>query len=281
MNSEQIDIYVYLCGGFDRREQMLLQGAFKLSTTRSKVYHLWQEEDISDENLPTLFLVNDTEAGWNEYRETLDNFGLEEAVTLSIGEKESCELANSVANAHYCRPILVSRLLSSLDSLVIQEMHSIPEGVISDQHSLDPEQLARISEQAGEAVLNGPSRGRILVVDDSNSVRTMMGVQLAMRGYLVEFAEDGENALTMVRDKQYDLIFLDVMLPGMDGYEACRLMKKQLKVEQPVVMLTSRSGSIDKLRGTLSSCDGYLTKPLSNDELSEALEKYLPEAVMQ
>ena len=80
----------------------------------------------------------------------------------------------------------------------------------------------------------------------------------------------------MARQKEYDLFFLDVMLPGMDGYDVCRHLKKDYKVRGAVVMLTSRASRIDKMRGILlADADDYLTKPLTTEDLNATLTKYL------
>jgi len=103
----------------------------------------------------------------------------------------------------------------------------------------------------------------------------MMEVRLLKEGYAVDFAETGEEALLKTRSRTYDLIFLDVMLPGISGYDVSRQMKKDIRVTAPVVMLTGKTSRVDKLRGTLASADAYLTKPLAIDSLNETLKRYL------
>ena len=120
-----------------------------------------------------------------------------------------------------------------------------------------------------------PSAKKILVVDDSESVRKMMEMRLVKKGFAVDFALTGEEALTKAREQVYDLIFLDVMLPGISGYDVSRHLKKEIQVRAPVVMLTGKTSRLDKLRGTLASADAYLTKPLTLDSLNETLQRYL------
>jgi twitching motility two-component system response regulator PilG len=103
----------------------------------------------------------------------------------------------------------------------------------------------------------------------------MMEVRLVKKGYAVDFATTGEEALTKAREHADDLIFLDVMLPGIDGFDVSRVLKRNIRVQAPVVMLTGKTSRIDKLRGTLASADAYLTKPLSIDHLNQTLQRYL------
>jgi two-component system, cell cycle response regulator len=126
-----------------------------------------------------------------------------------------------------------------------------------------------------------PTRGQqfddILVVDDSDVALKFMQNRLTRYGFRAELARSGEEALTRVSTEAYKFVFLDVMMEGLDGYQTCRAIKlrKYASGKTPVVvMLTSRGGSIDKIRGGLAGCDAYLTKPLNEAELLKVLAKY-------
>ena len=117
----------------------------------------------------------------------------------------------------------------------------------------------------------------ILVVDDSDVALKFMQSRLTRYGFRAELAKSGEEALTRVSASKYRFVFLDVMMDGLDGYQTCRAIKqrKYASGRPPVVvMLTSRGGSIDKIRGGLAGCDAYLTKPLNEVELLKVLSKY-------
>lgn len=117
----------------------------------------------------------------------------------------------------------------------------------------------------------------ILVVDDSDVALKFMRNRLTRYGFRAELASSGEEALTRVSVEAYKFVFLDVMMEGLDGYQTCRAIKqrKYASGKAPVVvMLTSRGGSIDKIRGGLAGCDAYLTKPLNEVELLKVLSKY-------
>ena len=117
----------------------------------------------------------------------------------------------------------------------------------------------------------------ILVVDDSDIALKFMQKRLARYGFRAELVKSGEEALIRVATESYKFVFLEVMMGGLDGYQTCRAIKqrKYLSAKPPiVVMLTSRGGSIDKIRGGLAGCDAYLTKPLNEAELLKLLSKH-------
>jgi two-component system, cell cycle response regulator len=96
-------------------------------------------------------------------------------------------------------------------------------------------------------------------------------------GYECELVRSGEEALAMVATNSYQFVFLDVMMAGLDGYQTCKAIKNNKARRGPVpvvVMLTSRGGTIDKIRGTMAGCDAYLTKPLNDKKLATVLTKF-------
>jgi twitching motility two-component system response regulator PilG len=118
----------------------------------------------------------------------------------------------------------------------------------------------------------------VLVVDDNATVRLFMKAKLAPFGFEVDYAETGEEAVGLTGSQEYTCVFLDVVLPGIDGYQVCKMItsNKQAIKKTAVVMLTSRNSPFDKLRGSLAGCDEYLTKPLDEDRLLEVIAKFLP-----
>jgi two-component system, cell cycle response regulator len=117
----------------------------------------------------------------------------------------------------------------------------------------------------------------ILVVDDSDIALKFMRNRLTRFGFRTDLVNSGEEALGRVSARPYKFVFLDVMMEGLDGYQTCRAIKQRKYSEgKPpvVVMLTSRGGTIDKIRGTLAGCDAYLTKPLNERDLIAVLAKH-------
>jgi DNA-binding response OmpR family regulator len=119
--------------------------------------------------------------------------------------------------------------------------------------------------------------GTVLIVDDSDIALKYMQNRLRHFGYESDMARSGDEALAMVACKSYQFVFLDVMMQGLDGYQTCRSIKsnKARRGAAPVVvMLTSRGGTIDKIRGTMAGCDAYMTKPLNEKQLTSVLAKF-------
>ena len=119
--------------------------------------------------------------------------------------------------------------------------------------------------------------GRVLLVDDSDIALKYMQNRLRHFSYDCDMVRSGEEALAMVATHSYKFVFLDVMMAGLDGYQTCKAIKnnKARRGSAPVVvMLTSKGGTIDKIRGSMAGCDAYLTKPLNDKKLAVVLTKY-------
>ncbi len=117
---------------------------------------------------------------------------------------------------------------------------------------------------------------RALVVDDSATVRTQLEVTLQRTGLEVHTADNGESALERVQVVNYDLVFLDVVMPGINGYDLCRKIRTFPSGRHlPVVMLTSRSSPFDRARGALAGCDTYLVKPVTLRDFYQTVHKSL------
>ena len=126
--------------------------------------------------------------------------------------------------------------------------------------------------------LNGRAAGaplRILVVDDSSTIRRSAESMLTAEGYEVVTAENGFEALSKVARHNPDLIFVDIMMPRLDGYQTCAIIKNNAQYRStPVVMLTSKDGLFDQARGRVVGSDLYLTKPFTKEELLAAVAQH-------
>ena len=117
---------------------------------------------------------------------------------------------------------------------------------------------------------------KILVVDDSKTIRRTAETLLTKEGCQVFTAIDGFDALSKIADHQPDLIFVDIMMPRLDGYETCSLIKhNKIFKETPVIMLSSKDGLFDRARGRIVGSEQYLTKPFTKDELLGAVSNQL------
>ncbi|WP_456374690.1 response regulator [Thiolapillus sp.] len=126
---------------------------------------------------------------------------------------------------------------------------------------------------------SGVSGLKIMVIDDSKTIRRTAENLLTKAGCEVVTAEDGFEALSLVADHHPDLIFVDIMMPRLDGYQTCALIKNNKAYsDTPVVMLSSKDGLFDRAKGRLAGSDQYLTKPFSRDELLDAIRRHIPKA---
>ncbi len=127
---------------------------------------------------------------------------------------------------------------------------------------------------------NNAARGlnglKILVVDDSKTIRRTAETLLSREGCQVFTAIDGFDALSKIADHQPDLIFVDIMMPRLDGYQTCSLIKhNKVFKKTPVIMLSSKDGLFDRARGRIVGSEQYLTKPFTKDELLGAISNQI------
>ncbi len=117
---------------------------------------------------------------------------------------------------------------------------------------------------------------KILVIDDSKTIRRTAETLLTKEGCTVFTAIDGFDALSKIADHQPDLIFVDIMMPRLDGYETCSLIKhNKVFRKTPVIMLSSKDGLFDRARGRIVGSEQYLTKPFTKDELLGAISNQI------
>ncbi|MCK9467883.1 MAG: response regulator [Porticoccaceae bacterium] len=116
---------------------------------------------------------------------------------------------------------------------------------------------------------------KVMVIDDSNTIRKTAETLLSKAGCQVITATDGFDSLAKIADHEPDLIFVDIMMPRLDGYQTCALIKNNRQFRHtPVIMLSSKDGLFDKAKGRIVGADDYLTKPFGKNELFEALAKH-------
>ena len=114
---------------------------------------------------------------------------------------------------------------------------------------------------------------KVLVIDDSNTIRRSAEIFLKQGGHEVLLAEDGFDALAKVNDYQPHLIFCDILMPRLDGYQTCAIIKRNAKFSDvPIVMLSSKDGVFDKARGRMVGSQDYLTKPFTKDQLLKTVQ---------
>jgi twitching motility two-component system response regulator PilG len=128
---------------------------------------------------------------------------------------------------------------------------------------------------AGASVSAAPVGAKVLVIDDSNTIRRSAEIFLRQGGHEVVLAEDGFDALAKVNDHDPELIFCDILMPRLDGYQTCAIIKRNPRFAHvPVIMLSSKDGLFDKARGRMVGSQDYLTKPFTKEQLLRAVDEY-------
>ena len=127
----------------------------------------------------------------------------------------------------------------------------------------------------GDSAEAGGSGTKVLVIDDSNTIRRSAEIFLRQGGHEVVLAEDGFDALSKVNDHDPQLIFCDILMPRLDGYQTCAIIKRNPRFAHvPVIMLSSKDGLFDKARGRMVGSEEYLTKPFTKEQLLRAVETF-------
>ncbi|MBT9097291.1 response regulator [Methylovulum psychrotolerans] len=176
---------------------------------------------------------------------------------------------------HLPFPLVASRVLRVLDGL------SGVGGIEPPSTPAQPEHTA-ITVTAEPAAIAAPIEGdtalqyRVLVVDDSLPMQKALALELEKLPATVhiDFAGSGEEALTMTEEQRYDFIFLDIMMPGIDGFEACTQMRKRPAMKKtPIIMLTAKTSPMDEVKGVIAGCSTYLTKPIVHEDFQKVMQR--------
>ncbi|WBY04008.1 response regulator [Ramlibacter tataouinensis] len=223
--------------GFDATERDMLSVLFARTSGQATAFVPFDPDSMGE---PDLYLVDAADASaYGEYR-----------LLCRREDKPAVLVDGSLGHAGEVleRPLQGERLLAALERTLGE-----------------PREPAAVA--APEAT--------VLVVDDNAGVRAFMQARLAACGIDAHFAESGEQAIAMAGAQDYLCVFLDVMLPGIDGFQVCRAIKSRRAAQRTaVVMLTARSSPMDRLRGSLAGCDAYLTKPLDEGRFADVVERY-------
>jgi two-component system, cell cycle response regulator len=267
--------------GFSAFERSTLEAFFRLAARRTPSY-----VHVADASQANLVLVDADKA------EAVADPRAQALRSVYIGAR-----GRDGQLGHMPRPINMMALLRLLDGCVAQAPQAVtpPTTVAQPVAAAAPTAPApsagkvvelplsrapkTVPAHMDEAVAKGErptSRlDNILVVDDSDIALRFMANCLGRFGFEVHLSRSGEEALNRVAQEHFEFVFMDVTMPGLDGYQTCKLIKKRPYTDgrraPTVVMLTSRGGLVDKMRGTLSGCDAYLTKPLQQDALLKVI----------
>lgn len=268
--------------GFNPVERSMLASIFALAARRDPGFVQYDPASTVSGSADIYLVDAENPEALNEFR-TLSKRANLPAVMIGSG-------GDNMGFTMLPRPLQWARLLQALEDTVsaagagTQARRDDEDGTLPLGKTLSASGAGR-SHPGGnppsldEAAAKKRALGdTVLVVDDNASVRMFMKAKLAPFNFEVDFAETGEEAVGLTGTREYTCVFLDVVLPGIDGYQVCKLIKanKHAMKKTAVVMLTSRSSPFDKLRGSLAGCDEYLTKPLDEDRLLEVIAQFLP-----
>ncbi len=277
------DIYSVGLIGFGQNELMALTSVFELSARRAPKYM----KHSSTEERPDLYLVDaDDEAAMKLLGERNQSG---QVPAILIGES-----SRGTSWPILPRPIRWMRLFQAFDAAVmpgaatnkpqpavapvapVTALSSAPPPSAFAPASPSPANASTQPIQRAPVVR--PLADWVLVVDDNQTVREFMKSKLTPFNFNVDYAESGEQAIGFTGQKNYACIFLDVVMPGIDGYQVCKLIKSNRSAQKTaVVMLTSKDSPFDKIRGSMSGCDAYLTKPVDEEKLIETISRFLPD----
>lgn len=253
--------------GFNEGEHSLLASTFRLTDRRAYAYL----EDASRRT--DLYVANGTNpAALDALRLRGPNLF---CPAVFVGQPAEAQPWLAVD-----RPIHWTRLFDALDRAM---KIALERRAARNTPDWDGKSLRRRTDERRRApvapVAPELKRESVLVVDDSTTVRAFMRSRLTPFRFDVDYAANGETAVEMARNKSYTCVFLDVLMPGIDGYETCRRIKADAGTGgTAVVMLSSKSSTLDKIRGNLAGCDAYLPKPVDEDELLATIARFLPSA---
>ena len=248
-------------------ERQILDRIFRLSSARTETYDLATE---GEEHSADIALVDpSTQKALTQWRKIVSEHPHIKSVKVVPDERTDPSPSLS-------RPFLAKRVLTVLDG-VVTDKPARPQSTNRDSAA----SKADAGRQQPPTTKDERSAHyRALVVDDSKMIRTQVGIALRDADVEVEYAESGEQALEIVSQQMFDIIFLDVLMTGLDGYEVCKTIKRdKTRRHIPVVMLTSQSSPFDKIKGKFSGCDAYLTKPVRRDEFQKTVDQYLVRAL--
>ncbi|MGB0468651.1 MAG: response regulator [Pontibacterium sp.] len=181
--------------------------------------------------------------------------------------------------AHIGYPLVSSRVVRMLDQMTHENEELSPEDL---SHADDDNIFSKYDEQikqAGQATEpadNQRAGYEILVVDDSAPMQQALANELKKLPLPVsiDFADDGESALSQVEGHHYDFIFLDIMMPGIDGFETCTRMRERPALKKtPIIMLSSKTSPLDEVKGIMAGCSTYLTKPIDPEEFQKVINR--------
>jgi two-component system cell cycle response regulator len=270
-----------LVRGLESDERQLLDGLVRVSLRRSPRLELLQDHEATQADVVLISAADAIAVKWVQTQPWFH-----QKVVIWIGT------TGPVAAGHMSirRPVQWSILPSLLARAMEQgpgSVHASRPTPLSSAHSTLnsglapspslPSTLGSTGASSGIGITTRTGSSAILVVDDSLAIRNHLRSLLETAGFAVSLADSVESANNMIGQRPFDCVLMDVLMPGLDGYEGCRQIKSAVRGARtlPVIMLTSKSSPFDRIRGKMAGCDAYLTKPVDPQQLGEVLSQHL------
>ncbi|MDM8547195.1 response regulator [Candidatus Venteria ishoeyi] len=259
--------------GMAANEQKTLGSIFKLAASRSRKYALVGQADSASADI-FLIDVDDPKAiaAWKSFAAENKGGPIVKVTKRAVKARPNETILR--------RPLTLKRVLEILDKVTIDALKYVPELVVgAEDQELDAAANEALKDAASSAKQASKSNIKAMVIDDSAAVRKSMEIQLGLFGMNIDYAETGEEALEHAKTSMdYDIIFLDIMMPGIDGYKVCKTLRANKHFKStPIIMLTGKGSRFDKLKGTMAGASLYLTKPVEQEQLQAVIKKFLPD----
>ncbi len=271
-NNNSIGIYFV---GLEAKERAIFDRVIAFNVTHGLVSHNCDDLQSSD-------LIISSETDYSVYESNLEN-----QKVLIVSNDAECDSGDLQIK----RPILITRVMKALEVLIDQVKLTKEQNTDSDQ--IEDENQQKESDVKAEIVQQTtespdvetdsvvPEESNIshsghhaLIIDDSAAIRKQLELELRDAGISADFAESGEEALEKIEDNEYDLVFLDIIMPGIDGYETCRAMRAKASYKKtPIIMLSGKTSPLDEVQGVIAGATTYLTKPVKSAMLQETLNR--------
>ncbi len=258
--------------GLSQRDLGMLGRGLRLSSGRSRSYEM-KEDSITDADI----VVVDSNS-LEKLPKLRENQGL-----VIVLDKKAIHMEGIQQPYTVNRPLLAPRVLDVLDRITTEKLGFVPELVVGaiaedDVNFLHGEEQAIKSRISRTPLLSDKPNAlreivdarkkKVLVVDDSLIIREQMKLILEELGSSVTTCSSGEEALQKVGQDDFDVIFLDVIMPGLSGFDTCKKLKMKENRNTKVIMLTSKGSPVSRVRGRLSGANTYITKPATVDKLA-------------
>ncbi len=261
--------------GFNKPECDKITKSFQISGHRKKSYHLVNIDD----QVPTHIIIINSDSTSNQ-----EILAYVKRYPGKIATYSKTQTTQYDQVPHIKGMLLATRIINTLDAIEISEgLPSIKRFNWKDQKSGGLYQTTDV-KIAERPVINADLASKdensfkVLVVDDSESMQKNLAKELgkADQAIDVDFAGDGVTAMGLINKNMYDFIFLDIMMPGMDGYETCAEIRKiDAMKKTPVIMLSAKTSPLDEVKGVMAGCTSYLTKPIKKEEFQKMLTRVM------